>query len=597
MKPEEEHSNHYSGGYGRFTADSGPRRKSATGLGATRSNRRRKTESRQRSLRISEILSDDISRAARRIENGALGSYQCHHELISRLLRSASELIDDPSGASGATQNVREYLDQFDEVTSSASQTRSNSRKSSVASLQMPTTQQPKMSRSSSCDARGKATQTDSTCLGTLEGFTKTTDGRLPPGGRAEVLISNTTQRDLVFGVYVLLTPKNESNAGECGEMPETSSRKMSTPNLDEKQSTGPSPSTETAAPVSSPPTKPDPSAGDNLAPNVPSSGDDNKSNTECDTRQFVPPAAPLLEVNVDSARDKVIKAREEALEHLRKIDEIIERNKAIRRAERGPPPEQVVALQSPSEEKVQLTKVPENRAGPLEATWKSQSYPPLRRTISGGLIDRDEPQVMVASEEKPGIFEPSRAHVNCTWKLVTKEVIEEGEKMTVQEWVLESESNLRPAYAGPSEQYPGSGYDANDRRPFKVIRIHPGLKPYAYDIANVDMELYGVLKIHMAVKSVTKDTLGGLKIEALKFMRNFKTAHLDALLVAEVVEATIFAAMLPTKGSLRRWKNYVSWTSAARAQKWNENIKTGVVRPRWWQVWRSKKSIYAQNE
>jgi hypothetical protein len=185
------------------------------------------------------------------------------------------------------------------------------------------------------------------------------------------------------------------------------------------------------------------------------------------------------------------------------------------------------------------------------------------------------------------GRFVPSKIYRNATWK-ITKD--EEGN----ENYELTGEHMYRPVYAGPTQEYAkDSGYDPSCRKPFKVIQIRKHLGKLDFPIEYVDYEMYGVLKLFMAGRVVTKDTMMALRNEALRYLRQFKMPHLDALLLSHVVDSTVTLAMMADTTTAKRLARLWKWKLVRATQKRNKTLTTGVIHPKWWAFWREDAKLY----
>jgi len=523
----------------------------------------------------SSQCSVDITRIIQVISNGPPELFRSRREHILKLLRLARELTEEVVGDDLAIRRrMRSYL-LLGSATSSCSGTQTDCPEPCGTSERDSDTRQPNEPHTTSSEESTRKEES----YQSSEEFTKKQDGILRPGERVEVQISNTTLQDLVFGWYVQPVTPNERKFDEFGEKPHQPTGMPSTSGSDERASTPRFEREEKGSPPSSDanrdtePPKPDPeenrakrnterkesgksnfkndqTSEETKIPPKPREKDDESrggSSDDDDDGPGLPPPGP--ELDDVSLRDVSIEEKLQHLQYLRGIDQ-----------------------------KYDIIK----EAGVIAEDFGG---------IGAITMVRHLPGVLTASGDVfRDQFTPSLAHQNCTWKLVENK---DGEDY----YELVGETNIKPAYAGPSATYGVLGYDQNDRRPFKIIKINRNIKRTAYDIKHVDFELYGVLRMYMATRPVTKDTLAALRTEATKFMRNFKSSHLDALLVAEIMEATIFAAMVPTAGSLSRWSKHITHSAAMRTELWNSNIKDGIVPPKWWAFWRRDAKLYASTE
>lgn len=199
-----------------------------------------------------------------------------------------------------------------------------------------------------------------------------------------------------------------------------------------------------------------------------------------------------------------------------------------------------------------------------------------------------------VGTQIMPGDFDlemvgdicPSAAHRNATWSV---QVVDGVKKCS-----LVAEANLRPSYAGPSARYQlgASGYDENDRRPFKVIEFFSP-KGYEVDVSLLDYELFWHLRREVLFKAFDENTLANLRILAKRFFMEFKTAHLDMALICSITEATCLAAAAPPPFSMRLARAYMSRKRVKTNHQYRELVVKGKVVPSWWQFWRSTQSMF----
>jgi len=189
--------------------------------------------------------------------------------------------------------------------------------------------------------------------------------------------------------------------------------------------------------------------------------------------------------------------------------------------------------------------------------------------------------------EGRNGRFVASKVHRNATWQ-VTKDA--EGN----ESYSLVRERMYRPLYAGPSQdEKEDTGYDPACRKPFKVIQIRKHLDKLDFPIEYVDYELYGVLRLFMVGKPVTKDTMLALRAEAMKYLRQFKLVHVDALLLAHVVDSTMTLAILADTSTAKRIGRMWKWKLVKATERRNKALTTGVVKPAFWAFWRKDAHLF----
>jgi len=191
---------------------------------------------------------------------------------------------------------------------------------------------------------------------------------------------------------------------------------------------------------------------------------------------------------------------------------------------------------------------------------------------------------------EAVGDICPSMAHVNATWRTV----VVDG----VKNCHLSVDTVLKPAYGGPSARYgiKNDGYDENDRRSYKVVSFM-NKKDSGIKLEYIDYELFWHLRRMVLFMPFSAKTLQNLRVESNKFFGQWRTSHLDTAAVTMITEATCLAAAMPPVSSLKIARAALTYNKAKTNAKYRELLDDGVVKPAWWQFWRSDALLFDKTQ
>jgi len=184
----------------------------------------------------------------------------------------------------------------------------------------------------------------------------------------------------------------------------------------------------------------------------------------------------------------------------------------------------------------------------------------------------------------------PSMAHVNATWKTV----VIDG----VKNCHLTVDTVLKPAYGGPSARYGirNDGYDENDRRSYKVVSFM-NKKDSGVKLEYIDYELFWHLRRNVLFMPFSAKTLQNLRVESNKFFGQWRTSHLDTAAVTMITEATCLAAAMPPVSSLKIARAVLTYNKARTNAKYRELLDDGVVKPSWWEFWKSQIQLFDKTQ
>jgi len=124
-------------------------------------------------------------------------------------------------------------------------------------------------------------------------------------------------------------------------------------------------------------------------------------------------------------------------------------------------------------------------------------------------------------------------------------------------------------------------GYDAADKRPFKLIEF--ASEADKVDLKWVDVELYWHLKFLLIGRPRSTDTTGFLRAESKRYFNGFKTGHIDNRLKFKVINHTVLAVLVPTREEILALRVLGKDKNADRIAEADEFAREGVVRCRTW--------------